>query len=168
VCTVRIAEPAGEGRAGCIEPRLYAASRRLQRTDKHTNRDLPTKRRTVHFPSATHTVPYNDPVLCNATVERFFALKSFEKMLGSVQLPAEFCSRRRIARPESWMTGHSSIAPGGSPVCPTSLRVADDTPDGDSSCYAVDRGFRARAPHSGNPFAIYTTLAGNSTSTGCS
>ena len=31
-------------------------------------------------------------------------LRSFEKTLGSVQLPAEFCSRRRIARPKSWMT----------------------------------------------------------------
>ncbi len=58
----------------------------------------------MHFPSATHMVPYDNPVLSNTTVERFFGAQVVSKMLGSVQLHAEFCSRRRIALPKSWMT----------------------------------------------------------------
>lgn len=78
-------------------PTLVLAGDRDIITDEHTldiYHHIPYSQLAI-FPNATHMIPFDDPALFNATVERFFRtpfvkrdrikdlFKSFEKMRGS-------------------------------------------------------------------------------------
>jgi pimeloyl-ACP methyl ester carboxylesterase len=78
-------------------PTLILAGDHDMITDKHTVEIYQHIRngQLVIFPNATHMIPFDDPALFNATVERFFrtpfvkkhrvndTLKSLEKMRGA-------------------------------------------------------------------------------------